>query len=78
MYGGIDVKLHVFLSSALHIGERSGQLDTQPKNRRCRIMATWVGPRHCEEDRIRRIEIQFLGRLFCVVDTITTELTCLE
>ena len=78
MYGGMDVKLHVLLSSAVHVGKRSGQLDTQPKNSRYRIMVTWVGPRHCEDDRIRRIETQFLGHLVRVVDTVSTELTCLE
>jgi len=77
MYGGMDVKLHVLLSSSVRVGERSGQLDTQPKNRRYRIMVIWVGPRHCE-DRIRGIETQFLGRLVRVVDTVSTELTCLE
>jgi len=33
-------------------------------------MATWVRPRHCEEDRIRSIEPHFRGRLLRAVDIV--------
>jgi hypothetical protein len=63
MYGGMDVKLHAFLSLALRVAERpAGHPATliPAKELWYRLMAAWVGPRHYEEDwsavLTRRIE----------------------
>jgi hypothetical protein len=78
MYGGNNVKLHAFLSSALHIGERSAGHPAKepPLQNNGNLGGTqilWTGQ---DTENLTSIPWSFC-RLVRAVDTVSTELTCL-
>jgi hypothetical protein len=53
-YGGVDVQIHIFLTSALAGGEwsasRPGRFTTGERATGTHWIGSWVGPRACMDD----------------------------